>query len=154
MSLATGDLAPDFTLPTNGGGSVTLSALRGRPVIVYFYPADDTPGCTIEANDFSRSKPLFDKLGVEIIGISPDSAESHDKFCRKYDLSIRLAADEGNRVASAYGSYGEKLTFGRRHTGVLRTTFLVDRQGRIAQIWPQVKVAGHAEEVLDACARL
>lgn len=154
MALSTGDLAPDFTLPTNRGGSVTLSALKGRPVVVYFYPADDTPGCTIEANDFTRSKPLFDKLGVEIIGISPDSVASHDRFCNKYGLTIGLAADTDNAVATAYGAYGEKSIFGKRRIGVLRSTFLVDRSGRIARAWPQVKVAGHAEEVLDAAARL
>ena len=154
MPLSEGHLAPDFTLERNGGETVTLSALRGRPVVDYFYPADDTPGCTIEAKDFSALKPSFDKLGVEIIGISPDSVAKHDKFCDKYGLTIPLAADPDHRTAEAFGAFAEKSLFGRRFLGVLRNTYLIDRRGHVARIWSKVKVDGHAEEVLAAASEL
>jgi len=149
-----GASAPDFSLPTDGGGSVSLSALRGRPVVLYFYPKDDTSGCTLEAQTFTQLKPAFDKAGVEIIGISPDSAASHDKFKAKYDLALTLAADEEKEVANAYGVWVEKSMYGRKYMGVERSTFLIDRDGRIARAWTKVKVPGHADEVLAAAKAL
>ena len=149
-----GTKAPDFTLPTDGGGSVTLSALSGKPVVVYFYPKDDTSGCTKEAVGFSEVKDQFDALGVTIIGISPDSAAKHDKFIAKYDLTITLAADEEKTVAEAYGVWVEKSMYGKKYMGVERSTFLVAGDGTIAKAWRKVKVPGHVDEVLDAAKAL
>lgn len=149
-----GDVAPDFTLPTDGGGSVTLSALQGKPVIVYFYPKDDTSGCTKEAIGFSEAKDDFDGLGATIIGISPDSAAKHDKFIAKYDLTIQLAADEEKEVAEDYGVWVEKSMYGKKYMGVERSTFLVAGDGTIAKAWRKVKVPGHVDEVLAATKAL
>jgi thioredoxin-dependent peroxiredoxin len=149
-----GDRAPDFELPTESGGTVTLSRLKGKPVVVYFYPKDDTSGCTAEAKDFTRLAPDFKKAGVEVIGISPDSPESHQKFARKYDLKVRLAADADKAVANAYGVWVEKSMYGRKYMGVERSTFLIDKAGRIAKAWRKVKVTGHAEEVLATAKAL
>jgi peroxiredoxin Q/BCP len=149
-----GDVAPDFTLPTDGGRSVTLSALQGKPVIVYFYPKDDTSGCTKEAIGFSEAKGDFDGLGATIIGISPDSAAKHDKFIAKYDLTIQLAADEEKEVAEAYGVWVEKSMYGKKYMGVERSTFLVAGDGTIAKAWRKVKVPGHVDEVLAATKAL
>lgn len=149
-----GDRAPDFTLPTNGEGSLTLSALSGKPVVVYFYPKDDTPGCTKEAIGFSESKSAFDEVGATIIGISPDSAAKHDKFVAKHDLSIALGADEDKAVAQAYGVWVEKSMYGKKYMGVERSTFLVSANGTIAKAWRKVKVPGHVDEVLAATKAL
>jgi peroxiredoxin Q/BCP len=129
---------------------VTLSEFLGKPVVLYFYPQDDTTSCTAEAIDFSRLKPEFSKAGAAIIGISPDSAKKHGKFKAKYDLSVDLAADEEHNAIEAYGVWVEKTMFGRRYMGVERATFLIGADGRIARIWRKVKVPGHAEEVLGA----
>lgn len=152
--VAEGEKAPDFTLPTDGGGSVSLSALQGKPVIVYFYPKDDTSGCTKEAIGFSESKSEFDAVGATIIGVSPDSADKHDKFIAKYDLTIQLAADEEKTVAEAYGVWVEKSMYGKKYMGVERSTFLVAADGTIAKAWRKVKVPGHVDEVLAAVKAL
>jgi peroxiredoxin Q/BCP len=149
-----GDKAPDFELPTDGGETLELSRLRGKPAVLYFYPKDDTSGCTAEAKDFTRLAPDFRKAGVEVIGVSPDSVESHAKFRKKYDLAVRLAADADKAVASAYGVWVEKSMYGRKYMGVERSTFLIDGKGRIAKSWRKVKVPGHAEEVLAAAKAL
>lgn len=148
-----GDTAPDFTLPTDDG-TITLSALKGKPVVVYFYPKDDTSGCTKEAIAFSKLKPEFDKIGTRVIGLSPDSAAKHAKFRTKHELTVDLAADEDRTALEAYGVWVEKSMYGRKYMGVERTTFLIDAQGRIANIWNKVKVDGHAEAVLEAAGSL
>lgn len=149
-----GDIAPDFTLPRDGGGTVTLSALRPGKVVVYFYPKDDTPGCTTEAIDFTARKDAFAAAGVTVIGISKDSPASHDKFCRKHGLGIVLASDEGGTTCEDYGVWGEKSMYGKKFWGVDRSTFLIGADGRIAQVWRKVKVPGHAEAVLEAARAL
>lgn len=150
----TGDIAPDFTLPRDGGGTVTLSALRPGKVVVYFYPKDDTPGCTTEAIDFTARKDAFAAAGVTVIGISKDSPASHDKFCRKHGLGIVLASDEGATTCEDYGVWGEKSMYGKTFWGVERSTFLIGGDGRIARVWRKVKVPGHAEAVLEAARAL
>ncbi|GGE16728.1 peroxiredoxin Q/BCP [Gemmobacter megaterium] len=150
----TGDMAPDFTLPRDGGGSITLSALRPGKVVVYFYPKDDTPGCTTEALDFTARRAEFEAAGVTVIGLSKDSPASHDKFCRKHGLGIVLASDENGTTCEDYGVWGEKSMYGKTFMGITRATFLVDGEGRIARVWPKVKVAGHADEVLEAARAL
>lgn len=151
--LKEGDAAPDFELPTDGGGRFRLRDKRGVPVVIYFYPKDDTSGCTKEALDFSQRKPDFEEMETLIVGISPDTQAEHDKFKAKHGLTITLAADADNKAAKAYGVWVEKSMYGRRYMGVDRSTFLVDRNGVIARIWRNVKVAGHVEDVLDS-ARL
>lgn len=146
--LQDGDIAPDFELPTDDGEKVRLSQLRGKPVVVYFYPKDDTSGCTTEAKDFSRLAPEFRKAGIEIIGVSPDSVESHHKFRNKHDLTIRLAADTDKVAAMAYGVWAQKSMYGRTYMGVERATFLIDKAGRLARSWRKVKVPDHAQAVL------
>lgn len=145
-----GDKAPDFELETDDGGKLRLSRLKGKPVVLYFYPKDDTSGCTAEAKDFTCLAANFRKAGAEIIGVSPDSVERHRKFRKKYDLGIRLAADTDKAVAMAYGVWTEKSMWGRLFMGVERSTFLIDAKGRIARSWRKVRVPGHAEAVLDA----
>jgi peroxiredoxin Q/BCP len=149
-----GDRAPDFVLPTDSGENVKLSQLKGKPVVLYFYPKDDTSGCTVEAKDFSSLAAAFHKAGTQVIGVSPDSVESHVKFRKKHDLSVRLAADQEKVVANAYGVWVEKSMYGRKYMGVERSTFLIDKAGRIARSWRKVKVAGHAAEVLAAAQDL
>jgi thioredoxin-dependent peroxiredoxin len=146
--LQDGDIAPDFELPTDDGERVKLSQLRGKPVVVYFYPKDDTSGCTVEAKDFSRLAAEFRKAGIEIIGVSPDSVESHHKFRNKHDLTIRLAADTDKVAAMAYGVWAQKSMYGRTYMGVERATFLIDKAGRLARSWRKVKVPDHAQAVL------
>lgn len=148
--LAAGTIAPDFTLPRDGGGTVSLSGLKGRKVVLYFYPKDDTPGCTIEAIDFTRLAPEFEAAGTTVIGLSKDSVKAHDKFCRKHGLGIILASDEGGTACEDYGVWVEKSMYGKTYMGIERTTFLIGADGKIARIWPKVKVEGHAQEVLDA----
>ncbi|PZU85659.1 MAG: peroxiredoxin [Shinella sp.] len=152
--LAVGDQAPDFTLPRDGGGTVSLSALHGKPVVLYFYPKDDTSGCTTEAIAFTNLADEFAKAGATIVGMSPDSVKSHDKFVGKHNLSLILASDEEKTTLSAYGVWKEKSMYGRTYMGVERTTILIDAEGRIAAIWRKVKVAGHAEAVLNAVRAL
>ncbi len=152
--LAVGDVAPDFELEGDGGNKVSLSALKGKPVVVYFYPKDDTPGCTKEAIAFTEQSDAFAKLGVTIIGLSPDTAAKHDKFIAKHNLAIRLGADTEKEVAEAYGVWVEKSMYGKKYMGVERTTFLVGADGKIAVIWRKVKVPGHADAVLEAARAL
>lgn len=152
--LRPGDIAPDFELPRDGDGSVSLSALRGKPVVLFFYPKDDTKGCTVEAISFSSLAEEFAATGVALIGISPDSVKSHDRFARKHDLTVTLAADEEKTVVNAYGVWVEKSMYGRKYMGVERTTFLIEPQGRINRVWEKVKVQGHADEVLAAAKAL
>lgn len=149
-----GKRAPEIDLPTNGGGHVTLSKLAGKPVVIYFYPKDDTPGCTKEAIAFTDLKPDFDAAGVEIIGISPDPVVKHDKFVAKHSLGILLAADEEKSVAEAYGVWVEKSMYGKTYMGVERSTFLVNAEGVVAKEWRKVKVPGHADAVLAAAQAL
>jgi len=151
MSVAIGSPAPDFTLPTDGGGSVTLSALKGKPVVLYFYPKDDTTGCTAEACGFRDQLPDFSGVNATIIGISKDSVKSHDKFKAKYSLPFTLASDaEPGQVCEAYGAWVEKSMYGRQYMGIERATFLIDKDGIVRQIWRKVKVAGHVDAVLTA----
>lgn len=152
--LRSGDIAPDFELPSDGGGSISLSALRGKPVVLFLYPKDDTKGCTQEAISFSGLAEEFAAAGVALIGISPDSVKSHDRFVNKHGLTVPLAADEERVVVNAYGVWVEKSMYGRKYMGVERTTFLIGKQGVISRVWEKVKVAGHAEEVLSAAKAL
>jgi peroxiredoxin Q/BCP len=149
-----GDKAPDFELPTDGGGTISLSALAGKNVVLYFYPKDDTSGCTQEAIDFNRLKAAFASAHTEIIGISADSVASHEKFKTKHRLALTLASDERKTLLAAYGVWVEKSMYGRKYMGIERTTVLLDASGKIARIWTKVKVPGHAEEVLAAAKAL
>ncbi|MBN9281775.1 MAG: peroxiredoxin [Hyphomicrobium denitrificans] len=152
--LQDGENAPDFSLPDDAGSVVRLSKLKGRPVVVYFYPKDDTSGCTQEAKDFSCLADQFAKAGADVVGISPDSAASHKKFKTKYDLPLRLLADENKDAANAYGVWVEKSMYGRKYMGVERSTFLIDSKGKIVRSWRKVKIPGHAEDVLAAVKAL
>ncbi len=152
MTLTAGATAPDFTLPTDGGGSVTLSALRGQNVILYFYPKDDTPGCTTEACGFRDAMPDFAGADAVVIGVSKDSVASHDKFKTKYELPFTLAADTDGHVCEAYGVWVEKSNYGRKYMGIERTTFLIGKDGMIKRVWNKVKVNGHVAEVLKSAA--
>ncbi len=152
--LTPGSEAPAFSLPRDGAGTVSLDDFKGKKVVLYFYPKDDTSGCTTEAIEFTALLPEFEKADTAIIGLSPDSPASHDKFCRKHNLGVILASDEDKSVLSAYGVWGEKSMYGRKYMGVERTTVLVDREGKVARVWPKVKVKGHAEEVLEAARAL
>jgi peroxiredoxin Q/BCP len=152
--LAPGAKAPAFTLPRDGGGSVSLTDFAGRAVVLYFYPRADTPGCTKEAIDFSRLKGAFAKAGAEVLGVSADPVPAQDKFKAKHKLAIALASDEKHRMLEAYGVWQEKSMYGRKFMGIARMTFLIDADQRIARIWPKVSVAGHAEEVLAAVKAL
>ncbi len=154
MSLEIGDKAPDFAMPTDGGGKVSLKSLKGKPVVLYFYPKDDTSGCTAEACAFRDTLPDFSKLDATVIGVSRDSVESHRKFREKYQLSFPLASDTDGSVTEAYGVWGEKSMYGRKYMGIERSTFLIDKTGIIRAIWRKVKVPGHAAEVLDALSKL
>jgi len=150
MSLEIGDKAPDFTLPTDGAGTVRLSDLKGQHVVLYFYPKDDTSGCTAEACQFRDLFPKFGHSDAAIVGISRDSIASHDKFKKKYKLPFTLAADEQGKVTERYGVWVQKSMYGRKYMGIERSTFLIDGKGVIRGIWRKVKVPGHAEEVLKA----
>ncbi len=153
-TLKVGQAAPDFELPGAGGATVRLKDLLGKSVVLYFYPKDDTSGCTKEAIEFNRLRSAFAEAGAEIVGVSPDSAASHDKFRAKHGLELSLAADEDKRMLEAYGVWTEKSMYGRKYMGVERTTVLLDREGRVARVWEKVKVAGHADEVLAAARGL
>ena len=150
QNLEPGVAAPDFDLPTDGGGRVSLSGLKGKKVVLYFYPKDDTSGCTAEAIAFNGLRDKFEAAGAVLLGVSPDSAKSHDKFKKKHELQFPLAADETKSALEAYGVWQEKSMYGRKYMGVERSTFLIGANGRIARIWRKVKVPGHAEEVLAA----
>ena len=154
MSLKVGDKAPDFTLPSDGGGKVSLKALKGGAVVLYFYPKDDTSGCTAEACAFRDALPDFSKANAAVIGISRDSVASHDKFKTKYELPFPLASDADGKVCEAYGTWVEKSMYGRKYMGIERATFLIDGKAVIRHIWRKVKVPGHANEVLEAVAAL
>ena len=149
-TLTEGDKAPDFTLPRDGGTTVSLSQFAPGKVVLYFYPKDDTPGCTLEAQDFTRLAAEFAASGTTVIGISKDSVAAHDKFCRKHGLEIILASDAEGQASEDYGTWGEKKNYGKTYMGITRTTFLIGADGRIARVWPKVSVKGHAEEVLAA----
>lgn len=151
---AIGAAAPDFTLPTQGNGSVSLSGLKGQNVVLYFYPKDDTPGCTIEAKDFRDLMGDFKSANTVIIGLSKDDVKSHDKFVEKFCLPFTLASDTDGAVCEAYGTWVEKSMYGKKYMGIDRVTFLIDKQGKIAKSWPKVKVDGHAKEVLEAAQGL
>lgn len=152
--IKSGDQAPDFELPGSGGTSISLSAHRGRIVVLFFYPKDDTSGCTAEAISFSGLRPQFEALGAVVIGLSPDSVKSHDRFRAKHELTVDLASDEEKRILQAYGVWVEKSMYGRKYMGVERTTLLIDREGKVARVWNKVKVPGHAAEVLEAAKAL
>lgn len=147
-SLRPGLHAPDFTLPLASFGTISLSNMRGRPVILYFYPKDDTPGCTAEACNFQQALPDFGNLDVAVIGISKDTVESHAAFAKKYNLQFHLASDANSDTAENYGVWVQKNMHGHKYMGIERTTFLIDRQGTIRAVWPRVKVEGHVEEVI------
>lgn len=149
-----GDKAPGIDLPTDGGGRFRLADHKGKPVVVFFYPKDDTSGCTLEAIDFTASQPAFDKAGVVVVGISPDSVKKHDKFKEKHDLGVILASDEEKKVLEAYGVWVEKSMYGRKYMGVERSTFLIGKNGKIARTWRKVRVPGHVDEVLEAAGSL
>jgi peroxiredoxin Q/BCP len=148
-----GDAAPDFELPSNNGETVKLSSLKGKVVVVYFYPKDNTSGCTKQAVEFSERLNEFVDAGVEVLGISPDSLKSHQNFREKHGLTVTLLADENKNVISAYDAWGEKKLYGRTYMGVVRSTFLIDRKGKIARIWRKVKIPGHIDEVLAAAKK-
>lgn len=154
MSLAVGDKAPDFTLPTDGGGEVSLKAMKGKTVVLYFYPRDDTPGCTTEACAFRDALPDFSKVKATVIGVSKDTVASHDKFKTKFQLPFPLASDADGKVCEAYSSWGEKSMYGKKYMGIERSTFLIDGNGVVRNIWRKVKVDGHAAEVLKAAEAL
>lgn len=142
--------APDFTLPQGDGTEVTLSALKGGPVVLFFYPRDDTPGCTKESIAFSEGLEAFEAAGAKVFGISKDSVASHLKFAAKRDLSVPLLSDEHGTVCEEYGVWKEKNMYGKKYMGIERTTYLIDAEGNVAMVWPKVKVPGHAEAVLTA----
>ena len=148
------DPAPDFTLPVTGGGEVTLSALQGSPVVLFFYPRDDTPGCTKENIGFSESLKDFEAAGAKVFGISRDTMAKHDKFAAKHDLTVPLLSDAEGEVTEAYGVWVEKSMYGKTSMGIERSTFLIGADGKIAQIWRKVKVPGHVEAVLEAVRAL
>jgi len=146
--IAENELAPDFTLLSDQGEEVTLSSFRGKKVVLYFYPKDDTPGCTKEACSFRDDYSLFTLKGAAVLGVSPDNAVSHQKFRAKYSLPFYLLSDPDHAVAALYGAWGEKKAYGRSYEGILRSTFVIDEEGRVAKVFPDVKPEGHAQEVL------
>jgi len=152
--IGAGDRAPAFTLPRDGGGTVSLKDFKGRNLVLYFYPKADTPGCTREAIAFSKLRPAFARAGTDILGVSADPVPAQDKFKIKHKLSVALASDESKAMLEAYGAWGEKTLYGRKFMGVIRKTVLIDGQGRVRHIWPKVKVDGHPEEVLETVRAL
>jgi len=152
--LVQGSTAPDFSLPRDGGGTASLADFAGRKLVLYFYPKDDTPGCTTEALDFTRLAADFAAAGTAVVGISKDSVKAHDKFCRKHGLGIILASDEAGDTCERYGVWVEKSMYGRTYMGIERSTFLIGPDGHVERVWPKVKVAGHADEVLAAARAL
>jgi thioredoxin-dependent peroxiredoxin len=154
MSVQQGDGAPAFSMPASGGRTVSLAAMKGRPFVLYFYPKADTPGCTKEACAFQEALPQLGKIGIEVIGVSPDKLPPIEKFAAKYKLTFPLASDEGHAVADKYGTWVEKSMYGRKYMGMERSTFLIDDAGKIARIWRKVSVTGHAAEVMKAAQAL
>src|SRR5438067_10538025 len=154
MSVSVGDKAPDFALPTDGNASISLAKLRGKPVVLYFYPKDDTTGCTAEACGFRDSFPDYGKTGAVVIGVSRDSVASHDKFKKKHNLPFILASDEDGKVCEKYGVWVEKSMYGRKYMGIERSTLLIDEKGVIRGLWPKVKIGGHVDEVFAAAKSL
>jgi len=153
-SLAVGDKAPSFSLPRDGGENVSLADFKGQNLVLYFYPRADTPGCTLESRAFSALSAGFAKADTAVLGVSADPVNAQDKFKAKYDLRIPLASDETHKMLEAYGVWGEKSLYGRKFMGITRATFLIGKDGRIARIWPKVKIEGHAEDVLAAAKML
>ena len=154
MSVEEGKKAPDFTAPTDGGKKLKLSDLRGKPVVLYFYPKDDTTGCTREAQDFTSLAADFEKAGTWILGVSKDDPKKHAKFTAKYDLKVSLASDMDGSVCEAFGTWGEKSLYGRKYMGIDRATFLIDKDGVVRKVWHKVKVAGHVAEIEEALKAL
>ena len=154
MSVEEGDKAPDFTVATDGGGTISLKDFKGRKIVLYFYPKDSTPGCTTEACAFREALPDFSKIDAEIIGVSRDSVKRHDNFKAKYALPFALAADEDGSLCEAYGVWVEKMNYGRKYMGIERSTFLIDEKGKIAKIWRKVRVNKHVEKVLEEARTL
>lgn len=154
MTVEIGKPAPKFEMPTDGGGKISLAALKGKRVVLYFYPKDDTPGCTTEACGFRDNLPDFSKLKAAVIGVSRDSVAAHDKFKAKYKLPFALASDADGKTSEAYGTWVEKSLYGRKYMGMERATFLIDEKGIVRAIWRKVKVAGHVGEVLAAAKAL
>ncbi len=152
--IETGKKAPEFTLPDHDGEPVRLSDLSGSWVVLYFYPKDDTPGCTTQACEFTEGIEAFEDLDAVVLGCSPDSPESHKRFIAKHDLAVRLLSDPDHRVMETYGAWGEKTNYGRTSQGVIRSTVLIDPDGRIVHHWPNVRAAGHAEQVREKLAEL
>ncbi len=152
--LQIGDNAPEFELPRDGGGTMSLQSFRGQPLVLYAYPKDDTSGCTAQAIDFTQLKPDFEAANIAILGLSPDSVKKHDKFKQKHELNIDLISDEEKTLLEALGVWKEKSMYGRKYMGVERSTFLIDKNGKIANIWRKVSVPGHAQEVLEAAKAL
>ena len=150
MKLTVGETAPQFSLPSSSGQIVNLDSLKGQKVVIFFYPKDDTPGCTIEACEFRDRSDEISAKGTKILGISPDNLESHDKFINKFDLNFELLADEDNTVATSYGAWGEKNMYGKVTIGMKRMTFLIDEKGCVAKIWGKVKPEGNAQQIIDA----
>lgn len=153
-AVSEGDTAPAFDLPTDGGGRVSSADLAGKPYVLYFYPKDDTSGCTKQAQGFTQSYGAFKAKGVEVIGISKDDLKSHARFREKYDLAFPLGSDEEGKVVEAYGAWIEKSMYGRTYMGIDRSTFLIDKDGKVARVWRKVKVPGHIAEVLKAAESL
>ncbi len=154
MALENGSKAPAFSMKTDSGGKISLSELKGKNVVLYFYPKDDTSGCTAEACGFRDNLPVFKKLDAVIIGVSRDSVVSHDKFKKKYDINFTLGSDETGKVTEDYGVWVEKSMYGKKYMGIERATFLIDEKGTIRNIWRKVKVPGHVEEVAAAIKQL
>lgn len=154
MTAIEGAKAPDFSLPASGDQKIQLSGLNGKNVVLYFYPRDDTPGCTTEAKDFTALKPEFDALDTMIIGVSADTVAKHEKFINKHDLKVTLVSDESTDMINDYGVWVEKNMYGRKYMGIERATFLIDKSGNIAKIWRKVKVKNHAQAVLDTVREL
>jgi thioredoxin-dependent peroxiredoxin len=150
MSVREKDPAPDFSMPATGGRTASLQAMKGRPFVLYFYPKADTPGCTKEACAFQEALPHLEKIGVEVIGVSKDEMPALEKFAAKYELSFPLASDAGTQVAEAFGTWVEKSMYGRKYMGMERSTFLIDKDGRVAKAWRKVSVSGHAKTVMEA----
>lgn len=152
--LAEGTKAPAFSMPTDGDGKTALKDYKGQPLVLYFYPKDDTSGCTKQAIGFTEHLKAFEKAGAAILGVSRDPVKKHDKFKDKHDLKITLGSDEAGKVTEAYGVWVEKSMYGRKYMGIERSTFLIDGKGKIARVWRKVKVPGHVEEVLEAVKAL